>query len=251
MSGVSTRRRANAAKVVLPAVLGLFATLTACGAGQVSQTADQASAVNGYTGNVGKIAVRNATIAFTGPGNADAIYRTGQAAPLDLSVVNTGAAPDKLLRIDSPIAASGVIQGDATIGGGQTIMVGNTDQGSDASSLAARTLGVQLVGLKRDIVAGRNYPVTLTFQHAGVLNASLPVGSPTGPTGSSGRQTAPLQQAAPAQAAPAQTAPQQAGTGQATPQQPKPGQPKPGQAKPGQANQSHPIPGHPTPGHGS
>jgi len=181
VSGVRTRGRVVTARVVLPAVLGLLATLTACGAGQVSQTASEASGVNGYTGNVGNIAVRDASIAYTGPGNVGAIYRAGQVAQLDITVVNTGQTPDKLLTVSSPIANAGVIQGDTTIGGNQTIVFGNTDAGSDASSLAARTLRVQLVGLKRDIVAGHDYPVVLTFQRAGALTASLPVGYPAGP----------------------------------------------------------------------
>lgn len=181
MSGVRTRGRVATARVVLPAVLGLLATLTACGAGQVSQTADQASAVNGFSGDIGRIAVRDASIAYTGPGNVGAIYRAGQAAQLDITVVNTGEAPDKLLNVTSPVAAAGVIEGDATIGGNQTIVFGNTDGGSDASSLAARTLRLQLVGLNQDIVAGHNYPVVLTFQRAGTLKANLPVGYPDGP----------------------------------------------------------------------
>lgn len=178
MSRVRTR---GAVRVVLPVVAGLLATLTACGAGQVSQTAGQASAVNGYTGQVGAIAVRDASIAYAGQARSGAIYRAGEAAALDLTLVNQTATPDKLVSVSSPVAATGVISGDGTIGGNQTIAVGNASGGADASSLAARTLRVQLVGLKQDITAGRNYPVTLTFQRSGVLNAELPVGYPTGP----------------------------------------------------------------------
>jgi hypothetical protein len=175
-------------RVVLPVTLGLFASLTACGAGQVSQTAEQASAVNGYTGNAGAIAVRNASIAYVGQAKTGAIYRAGQAAQLDITLVNQGESPDKLIAVHSPIAASGVIQGDGTLGGDQTVVIGNSDSGSDATSQAARTLRVQLVGLKQDIVAGRNYPVTLVFQRAGALDASLPVGYPTGPLAVRGAQ---------------------------------------------------------------
>jgi copper(I)-binding protein len=181
VSRVRTRGGKVAVRVVLPAMLGLLATLPACGAGQVSQTADQASGVNGYTATLGDIAVRDASIAYTGQAKTSAIYRAGQAAQLDITLVNVGSEPDKLLSVSSPIAASGQIEGDGTIGGYQTIVIGNTDAGSDASSLAARTLRVQLTGLNQDILAGHNYPVVLVFQRAGVLNATLPVGYPTGP----------------------------------------------------------------------
>jgi periplasmic copper chaperone A len=166
-------------RVLLPAVFGLLATLTACGAGQVSQTADQASAVNGYTGQAGQVAVRDASFAYMGQANNGAIYKAGQAAQLDASLVNVGAQPDKLLSVSSPIAAAGVVQGDATLGGSQTVVVGNN--GAGASSLAVRNIRVMLVGLKQDIVAGRNYPVTFVFQRAGTLTGNLPVGYPTGP----------------------------------------------------------------------
>jgi hypothetical protein len=166
---------------MLPAALGLVITLSACGAGQVSQTASQASAVNGYSGQVGSIAVRNASIAYAGQANTGAIYRAGGTAQLDMTLVNVGPNPDKLIRASSPDAAAVQIQGDGVIGGYQTVSIGNTDSPSDANSLAVRTLKVTLIGLKRDINAATNYPVQLTFQRAGILNTRLPVGYPTGP----------------------------------------------------------------------
>jgi hypothetical protein len=180
---MARKRRSNRSLAVamLPAALGLVVTLSACGAGQVSQTASQASAVNGYSGQVGSIAVRDASIAYAGQAKTGAIYRTGGAAQLDITLVNVGPNPDKLIRASSPDAAAVQIQGDGTIGGYQTVSIGNTDSPSDANSLAVRTLKVTLIGLKRDITAGTNYPVQLVFQRAGTLNARLPVGYPTGP----------------------------------------------------------------------
>ena len=162
------RRAAAVATLALSAALGL-ATLTGCGAGQITQTDTQASAVNGYQGQAGRIMVRNASIAYTGQANAGAIYRAGGAADLNMTLVNVG-----------PIAAAGLIQGDAVIGGGRALQVGNGDSPSDAAALADKTISVRLVGLKQDITAGLNYPVVLTFQRGGVVNAEIPVGSPTG-----------------------------------------------------------------------
>jgi hypothetical protein len=187
-------------------VIGLGA-LSGCGAGQVSQTASQASAVNGYSGQVGSILVRDASIAFAGQGTAAAIYRAGGTAPLDMTLVNQGSQPDKLISAASPIAGSVQVQGDAAIGADQTISVGNTDSPGDANSLAARTIKITLTGLKQDITAGSNYPVQLTFQRAGTLSAKLPVGYPSGPLAIRGAEPAPPQQVAGAPRAHAGEAP--------------------------------------------
>ncbi|HZZ45432.1 MAG TPA: copper chaperone PCu(A)C [Pseudonocardia sp.] len=142
--------------------------------------------------------VRDASIAFAGQANAAAIYRAGGTAPLDMTLVNQGTQPDKLISAASPVAGSVQVQGDASIGADQTISVGNTDSPGDASSLSARTIKVTLTGLKQDITAGGNYPVQLTFQRAGTLTARLPVGYPTGPLAIRGAQPAPVEAAGPA-----------------------------------------------------
>jgi copper(I)-binding protein len=154
--------------------------LAGCGAGQISQTADEASAVNGYTGQIGSIEVRNASIAFAGQGKTDAVYRAGQSAPLNMTLVNVSPTDDKLVSVSSPVASGGQIQGDATVAGNRALQVGNGDAGSDASALSDRTISVTLTGLKQDITPGLTYPVVLTFARSGELTARLPVGYPTG-----------------------------------------------------------------------
>jgi hypothetical protein len=181
VSRVRTRGPISFGSAVLLSVLALLATLTGCGAGQVSQTASQASAVNGYSGRAGDVEVRNAAIAYAGQADNGAIYRAGQTAPLNMTLVNVGIAADRLVSVSSPVAAGGQIQGDGSIGAAQSITVGDSDSQADAAAQAARTINVTLVGLKQDIKAGLNYPVVLTFERGGVLNARLPIGYPTGP----------------------------------------------------------------------
>jgi hypothetical protein len=165
--------------LVLGAALGL-AALTGCGAGQITQTSTQQSAVNGYQGLAGDIAVRDASIAYAGNGTGP-VYRAGQSAQLDLTLVNTGDVADKLLSVSSPWAASVQLQqGDGVIPGGRAVRVGDGDAASDAAALADRTISITLTGLKGNMTAGMNYPVTFTFQRGGVLNAQLPIGYPTG-----------------------------------------------------------------------
>jgi len=173
------RRAASVATLALSAALGL-ATLTGCGAGQITQTDTQSSAVNGYQGRAGNIVVRDASIAYAGQANTGAIYRAGQIANLEMTLVNVSATADQLVSVSSPIAAAAQIQGDAVIGGGRAVQVGNGNSPADAAALADKTISVKLVGLKQDITAGLNYPVVFTFQRGGVLTAELPVGYPGG-----------------------------------------------------------------------
>lgn len=168
--------KAVAATVLLP-LLALLA-LTGCGAGFVTQTASQASAVNGYAGQVGKLVVRDASIAAPDT-LAGAAYQPGGAAPLNLTLVNTGTGADKLVAVSSPVAGSGQITGDATIPGGTAVTVGN-NAGADSQALAGRNIAIKLVGLVGPVRAGLTYPVTFRFEKAGTLTAQLPVGYPTG-----------------------------------------------------------------------
>lgn len=160
-------------------VLVTVLTLTGCSAGAVTQTSSQASAVNGYSGQTGRILVRNATIDFpaTASGPVGATYQPGGSAPLSMTLVNNGAAADKLLSVSSPVAGSAQVTGDATVPGGRTVTVGN-NTGTSSQALSGRTISIKLSGLVGPIRAGLTYPVTLRFQNAGVLNAQLPVGEP-------------------------------------------------------------------------
>lgn len=175
VGGVKTGRAGwtSAASVVVAML-----ALTGCGAGAVSQTASQASGVNGAIAQVGNVLVRNASIDFppNAPATAGAAYQPGGAAPLSMTVVNVGATPDKLLAVTSPVAATGQITGDATIPAGSTVTVGNT--GTDSQALAGRTISIKLAGLVGPVRSGLTYPVSLRFQNAGVLNVDVPVGEP-------------------------------------------------------------------------
>jgi copper(I)-binding protein len=173
------RRAAAVATLALSAALGL-ASLTGCGAGQITQTDTQAAGVNGAQGQAGNVLVRDASIAYAGRADSGAIYRAGEIASLDMTLVNTGTAPDQLVSVSSPIAASGQIQGDAVLPPGRAVQVGNGSSPNAAAALADKTINIKLVGLRQDVGAALNYPVTFTFQRGGVLTIPLPVGRPTG-----------------------------------------------------------------------
>jgi hypothetical protein len=172
-------RTGLAGRAFAASVLVASLALAGCGAGAVSQTADQASNVNGAAGQIGNVLVRNASIDFppNAPANAGAAYQPGGAAPLTLTLVNNGAAPDKLIAVTSPVAGAGQITGDATIPPGSTVSVGN-NTGTDSQALAGRTISIKLTGLVGPVRAGLTYPVIMRFQNAGVLSIDVPVGDP-------------------------------------------------------------------------
>lgn len=108
----SSRRRVLTRFAPAMAGLGIAALLVGCGAGQVTQTDTQVSAVNGASGQVGMIAIRNAELQF--PDNAQGVYAPGSNATLIVTIANTGIDPDELIGVSSPAATSVTIDGSDT-----------------------------------------------------------------------------------------------------------------------------------------
>jgi copper(I)-binding protein len=133
-------RRICPPRVVLAvgAVVGAVA-LAGCGAGQITQTDTQASGVGGASANIGQIAVREASFAFTGDGKTAVIYPSGGAAPLSMTVVNVGNQDDRLTAVSSPVAESARITGDPTIAGGRLLLVTGEPGGQLGASSGRET----------------------------------------------------------------------------------------------------------------
>jgi copper(I)-binding protein len=99
-----------------PLVIGialLLGALGGCATGQVSQTASQAASVNGASGQAGSIAVRDAEFVF--PEDDEHLYPSGSSAALKMTIVNTGGTKDRLVAVQSPLAASVHLEGTTTI----------------------------------------------------------------------------------------------------------------------------------------
>ncbi|GAA4414181.1 hypothetical protein ACFQV2_02095 [Actinokineospora soli] len=109
-------RRASLAAVGLAALLAT----TACGAGQITQTDSQLPAVNGANAGTGAIAVRDVQFAYPHEGH----YAKGGEAVLFGSLINTGAAEDKLLSVSSPVAGQVEVTGDTALPGGVALAIG-------------------------------------------------------------------------------------------------------------------------------
>lgn len=116
-STASTVRRTRGARLaaLAPSILGLglaAVVLTGCGAGQVAQTDSQQPAINGASGTVGAIAVRNAELQF--PDNPQGVLTPGSNVPLIVTIINTGVTADELTGVSSPAAQSVTIDGSAS-----------------------------------------------------------------------------------------------------------------------------------------
>jgi copper(I)-binding protein len=215
----STTTRRRVLGRVVPAVLGIgvAVVLAGCGAGQITQTGTQSPAVNGASGNVGPIALRDVQLAA--PPNPQGVYQPGSSAKLIVTIVNTGLVSDALVQVTTPAATSVLINGSArgsgplpgnfAVASGQdrddatSVVVGPpsstpsgpssaapTTAGSSSAvppALAPGKVSIVLSGIKSvnggPLRAGMTIPVTFYFLHAGqVTVAAVPIGAPADAT---------------------------------------------------------------------
>lgn len=164
---------------VLAATLLLVSPFTlACGAGQVAQTAQQATPRAGA--QVGEISVLDVAFLFRPPVVGDQVYRVGELAPLAVTIVNSGATADRLVRVTSPIAAAGVVVAEGVlIPGGQTLTAGQDGPIASMEVSYENDVGlIALAGLREPIRSGLSYPVIFEFERAGAVLVEVPVALP-------------------------------------------------------------------------
>lgn len=166
-------------------VLGLVLTLAGCGAGQQAQTSTQVTMTGGVGGRVGSLVVRDAQITYNGPITGDAVYRPGETAPLQVTIINNATAlledgmrPDRLESVSSPIARSTRIAGDTRIPDGHVLTAGYDEPVASTVLPGTTVAQIALVDLTEPVRAGLSYPVVFTFEHAGALRLEVPVENP-------------------------------------------------------------------------
>ncbi len=182
-----TRRVATAIALAAGAAIAL----SACGSGQVSQTAVQQAAVNGNSASAGDIALRNVHIAY--PSSEEYSIEPGGKAVLAFTIVNESTeTTDKLVSITTDYAAS-VVAGEEVAGlvikpqtslqagelpAGESAeaeaekQIENKDQDTDAP---AALMLVVLEDIKAGVRPGLTIPITFTFEKAGPVTVQVPV----------------------------------------------------------------------------
>lgn len=162
------------------AVSGLLVatTLTACGAGQISQTATQQPAVNGTVGAVGSITLRNVHL--------QAVQTGDQLAPgsnVDLMFYAINQSPDtadKLVSVTSDVG-SVALTGDTAIPANGLLAVGAPDPVGEAAhveeldAVEAADVSGASVALSKPISNGLTYDFTFTFEKAGETTLAVPI----------------------------------------------------------------------------
>jgi len=176
---------------------GSALALSGCSAGQISQTANQAAAVNGNHADVENISLRNVYIVYPDQGYTNV---AGGNALLALSIVNnSGETPDELTSITTDLGKVTVTPaaGEKTLKiGPQEIVTsapaatttagdhGEDDHGSEqaadeqqgsAGQDAATPAKIEITGLTKDIVPGLTYTVSFNFKENGTVQVQVPV----------------------------------------------------------------------------
>jgi copper(I)-binding protein len=205
----SSTRRGRIRLVAGSALVGALLVLSACGAGQLAQTAQQQSAIAGVNGQTadGSVALRNALIPFNGPQG----YPQGGNAPMAVSIFNNGPNAVKLVDVSAKDASDVVLVGGAaanlapspsapppatasptgtaspspapsptaTAPSGQTSFSITIGSGGYAVLTQQDGTYLQLVGLHKSLAPGDTVTVVFAFDDGSSATMTLPVGPAT------------------------------------------------------------------------
>jgi hypothetical protein len=154
--------------------------LTGCGSGQLSQTASQASAVDGAQTVINNVALRNVHIQAVQTGD---FVRPG--AKVDLMLVAINESPDtadKLVGITTDIGTV-TVSGDPHLPAGGTLFVGAPDgrHNKAIGTVAAADTAKASVELTKPITNGLNYNFTFNFEKAGSASLAVPISAGLAP----------------------------------------------------------------------
>ena len=191
MSREQIMRKRSAPAVLRSTLVGIAAALalsalalSGCAAGQITQTDAQVAAVNGASGDLGPIALRDAVLAY--PGGDVFGYAPGDEAPLLVTIVNSGDQTDELVSVSTP-AGEVVVGGMTTIPGGVVVSSlevarapGPPSAVADAADppLGSGELRIVLTDLTGPIRPGLPTFVTFGFRDAGEVTLRVPIDAP-------------------------------------------------------------------------
>lgn len=141
--------------------------VTGCSAGQIAQTANQVSTVDGSTATIGNISLRDITFEYPPNGT----YEPGDDARLEFTAVNSAT-----LDADSLVSVSSTAFDGAPVDSGSDLPV-QLPAGTDVSFGGDGEL-LELTDLTEQLLPSVRVPVTFTFQVAGEVTVMVPVAVP-------------------------------------------------------------------------
>ena len=145
--------------------------LSACSAGQVTQTASQERDKVGALGQVGDLTIR--AVQFLSPGEDG--YAQGDDADLRIGIINGGSEDDTLTDV------SGEGFGDVEFDDGSTGSApadGIEIPADSAVFVDGEELGVTLTDLDDELRTGQLLELTFTFENAGDVTLPVTVATP-------------------------------------------------------------------------
>jgi copper(I)-binding protein len=155
--------------------------LSACSAGQVTQTATQVRDKAGAQAQVGDISIREAKLAAPSGGGG---YESGDDADLQVAFVNSGSEADTLTAIDGKGFASAEIANTASRISSSTDSTGPMDQ-IEIPAGSSVFVGQQnsdytitFSNLDAPLNTGQYIQVTFTFEKAGDVTIPITVANP-------------------------------------------------------------------------
>lgn len=184
----------------LAAAAAVVMGVSACGAGQVTQTADTVTAIAGADLTVGDLMLNDVKVAFQSNG-----YAPGASADLWLRIFNNGTEADRLTAVSvepapgdnpneqSPGAQSVVYVDGASVSPSASASTGTGAPGSSVINVTILPHGYQmlvpetgkpflrLTGLTGQLNPGESVWMTFTFERAGTLRAQIPMALPSAP----------------------------------------------------------------------
>lgn len=159
----------------LAAAVLIAATLTGCGTGQQSQTATQEPAVNGTSGAVGNIALRDVRIRADVTGAALA---PGERVDLLFTAINQSETEnDRLVGITSDIGTVTVTPANPEIPAGHSLMIGKPE-GANAEALqelADAKKATAKLKLSKPLASALTYNFVFKFERSGQGTIGVPV----------------------------------------------------------------------------
>lgn len=170
-------------KAAAVAAFGIAIALgtSACGAGQISQTASMEPDVNGTLANIGQLQLRNVQILYP-TSRASEIF--GNGGPFELAFVINNTDPvnaDKLTGITAPEGTVSIVQSaDGTdIPAGQALRAGQpagllVPEGAQDAADQQR-ITVELSNAGKTVAEGLTTPLTFHFERAGSITVRTPV----------------------------------------------------------------------------
>jgi copper(I)-binding protein len=163
------------------AACGLVAAvaLSGCGAGQVSQTATQEPAVNGTSGTVGPISLRD--IHLRAAQSTDYVEPGRDAELLFVAVNGSPDVNDKLVSVTSDIGTVS-LSGDSSLPANGVLVVGEPDGQIAPLESAEKAEAVEAkVALSKPITNGLTYKFTFDFEKAGETTVAVPISAGEAP----------------------------------------------------------------------